>query len=400
MFLSYNRKDQSAVVVLAEKLRASGLNVWLDIWELRPGHPWQEDLEKIIETTGAAAVLVGMDGLGPWQDQEMRGCLSEFVRRGLPVIPVLLPGCPVKPKLPFFLKQFTWVDFRNGLAEQGFHLLIWGITGKKPREYHKWEHAKPSKKRLFSWLMKAGLGLMGVLLMGGLLYVWFQINPLAPLPEPDMVHLPGGTFLIGSEKDKDPDAEEDEQPRQVIIGPFSIGKYEVTQSQWKRIMRNNPSHFSQCGDDCPVENVSYKDVQRFIETLNRQTGKRYRLPTEAEWEYACRSGGETQKYCGGGDVDALGWHGDNSEGKTHPVGSKAPNGLGLYDLSGNVWEWSCSSYVERYNGTEIKCADSGERRVIRGGSWGVKSARLRSAIRDWLKLDDRYSSLGFRLALD
>ncbi len=132
VFLSYNRKDQAAVIALAERLKAYGLKVWLDVWELRPGHPWQEALERIIETTRAAAVLVGTDGLGPWQDREMRGCLSEFVEHDLPVIPVLLPGCPTVPKLPFFLKQFTWVDLRDGQEEEGFRRLVWGITGDKP----------------------------------------------------------------------------------------------------------------------------------------------------------------------------------------------------------------------------------------------------------------------------
>ncbi|HBL25662.1 MAG TPA: transcriptional regulator [Acidobacteria bacterium] len=114
-------------------LRARGLKVWLDEWELVPGRPWQEALEEVIETTGAAAVLVGKDGLGPWQDKEMRGCLAEFVARDLPVIPVLLPGAPEKPMLPIFLKRFTWVDLRSGLnEEEGVDRLQWGITGEKP----------------------------------------------------------------------------------------------------------------------------------------------------------------------------------------------------------------------------------------------------------------------------
>ncbi|HSG39582.1 MAG TPA: toll/interleukin-1 receptor domain-containing protein, partial [Thermoanaerobaculia bacterium] len=132
VFLSHNSKDKPAVRELAESLFARGLKVWLDEWELVPGQPWQEALEEIIETTGASAMLVGKDGLGPWQDKEMRGCLSEFVERNLPVIPVLLPGAPEMPKLPLFLKRFTWVDLRGGFTEEGVDRLQWAITGSRP----------------------------------------------------------------------------------------------------------------------------------------------------------------------------------------------------------------------------------------------------------------------------
>ncbi|HKH46062.1 MAG TPA: toll/interleukin-1 receptor domain-containing protein [Thermoanaerobaculia bacterium] len=132
VFLSHNSKDKPAVRELAETLRARGLKVWLDEWELVPGRPWQEALEEVIETCRSSAVLVGKDGLGPWQNKEMRVCLSEFLDRDLPVIPVLLPGAPEKPTLPIFLKGFTWVDLRGGLTEEGIDRLQWGATGKRP----------------------------------------------------------------------------------------------------------------------------------------------------------------------------------------------------------------------------------------------------------------------------
>jgi len=131
VFLSYNSQDKLAVISVGERLRGLGLTVWLDVWELRPGHPWQEALEAIIENTRAAAVLVGADGLGPWESQEMRACLGQFVQCQLPVIPVLLPGCPQRPGLPLFLQAFTWVDLRDN-PEEGFQRLLWGITGAKP----------------------------------------------------------------------------------------------------------------------------------------------------------------------------------------------------------------------------------------------------------------------------
>lgn len=132
LFLSHNSEDKPAVRALAEALRDRGFKVWLDEWELIPGRTWQDALEEIIETTRSAAVLVGKDGFGPWQNVEMRACLSEFVDRNLPVIPVLLPGAPNKPKLPLFLKQLTWVDLRQGLTPQGLERLLRGIRSEDP----------------------------------------------------------------------------------------------------------------------------------------------------------------------------------------------------------------------------------------------------------------------------
>jgi len=131
VFLSHNSSDKRTVRRLARKLKATGLNVWFDEWELIPGRPWQKALEEIVAKTQSAVVLVGPDGVGPWEDYEMRACLSEFVRRDISVIPVLLPGAPQKPDLPLFLKQFTWVDMRKGLRKTGIDRLLWGITGKR-----------------------------------------------------------------------------------------------------------------------------------------------------------------------------------------------------------------------------------------------------------------------------
>jgi hypothetical protein len=132
VFLSHNSKDKPTVRQLAQALQKRGLEVWLDEEQLVPGRPWQEALEEIIQTTRTAAVLVGKDGLGPWEIPEMRACLPEFVNRKLPVIPVLLPGAPTKPELPLFLRAFTWVDLRGGLTDAGLDRLEWGITGSKP----------------------------------------------------------------------------------------------------------------------------------------------------------------------------------------------------------------------------------------------------------------------------
>ena len=158
----------------------------------------------------------------------------------------------------------------------------------------------------------------------------------------EMVALKGGCFQMGDTFDGG-----DKSANKVCVGDFKMGKYEVTQGQWKEVMGNNPSSYSLCGDDCPVEQVSWDDVQAFIRKLNSRFGKEYRLPTEAEWEFAARSGGEQEKYSGGNDIDVVAWYDANSGKKTHPVGQKLANGLALYDMSGNVWEWVNDMYENK-----------------------------------------------------
>jgi len=138
------------------------------------------------------------------------------------------------------------------------------------------------------------------------------------------------------------DGKKDEKPsHKVCVNDFYLGIYEVTQGQWEKVMGNNPSSFKK-GNNYPVERVSWEDVQQFIHRLNSQTGRKYRLPTEAEWEYAARSGGKQEKYAGTnqeGELKEYAWFTANSDFQTHPVGQKRPNGLGIYDMIGNVSEW-------------------------------------------------------------
>jgi predicted ATP-binding protein involved in virulence len=134
VFLSYNSQDKSIVRELAQELQSRNLRVWMDEEQLMPGRPWQEGMEALIQSTSSAVVLIGNSGLGPWEEPEMRACLSQFVIRKMPVIPVLLPGAPATPDLPLFLRSFSWVDLRGGLTDQGLERLQWGITGIKPKQ--------------------------------------------------------------------------------------------------------------------------------------------------------------------------------------------------------------------------------------------------------------------------
>jgi len=186
----------------------------------------------------------------------------------------------------------------------------------------------------------------------------------------------------------------------VRLDGFWLGKYEVTQSQWEKIMRSNPSKSSR-GDNYPVENISWHDAKEFISRLNSQGVERFRLPTEAEWEYAARSGGKPEKYAGGDDVSRVAWYGSNSD-TSHEVGSKAPNGLGLFDMSGNVWEWCEDVYDEDAYASHARenplISGGGRERVYRGGSWYSMYAKtVRTGSRFHGSPDRRNPEHGFRL---
>jgi len=211
------------------------------------------------------------------------------------------------------------------------------------------------------------------------------------------VFVEGGTFQMGGSTTGFPE----EQPvHSVTLSSFAIGKYEVTQAQWKTVMGVNPSAFSNC-DDCPVESVSWDDIQLFITRLNTLTGKIYRLPTEAEWEYAAR-GGKLSKgytYSGSNTMDDVAWYGSNSSDKTHSVGQKMPNELGIYDMTGNAAEW-CSDWYGDYSSssqTNPTGASSGTNRVLRGGSWLSYPQFSRVANRRGYTPDYRDYYNGFRV---
>ena len=177
---------------------------------------------------------------------------------------------------------------------------------------------------------------------------------------------------------------------------YWLGKHEVTQSEWEAVMGTNPSEFSGCGS-CPVEQVSWNDVQGYIRRLNgRAGGARYRLPTEAEWEYAARAGTAGDRY---GELDDIAWYYDNRGGRPHPVGRKAPNAWGLHDMLGNVWEWVQDWFGDYPGGsvTDPRGSGSGSYRLHRGGSWFDAARYCRASYRGYGPPGDRHDALGFRL---
>ena len=218
----------------------------------------------------------------------------------------------------------------------------------------------------------------------------------------EMVAVKGGTFTMGATSEQGSDAYVWEKPtHKVTLSDYMIGKTEVTQELWQAVMGSNPSEFK--GDKLPVECVSYEDCEKFIEKLKSLTGQDFRLPTEAEWEYAARGGNKSKgfKYSGSNDIGSVAWYtSTTNDSGTKPVATKSPNELGLYDMSGNVWEW-CYDYYDDYSSgsqTNPKGPSSGSIRVVRGGGWSGDARYCRVSLRGDYP-DSRDYFLGLRLAL-
>lgn len=223
----------------------------------------------------------------------------------------------------------------------------------------------------------------------------------------EMVYILGGTFIMGSpENEKGRDSDEGPQDK-VTIQPFYMSKYPITQAQWQAVMENNPSYFK--GDNRPVEKVSWHDAVAFCKKLSEKTSQSYHLPSEAQWEYACRAGTTTPFYFGDTiTTDLANYNGDYTYGsepsgvyrkETTDVGSFPPNAFGLYDMHGNVWEWCADPWHDNYEGAP---RNSEEKSIffatIRGGSWDSEPRRVRSAYRSWHMSDIRYGYVGFRIS--
>ncbi|MBF0178382.1 MAG: SUMF1/EgtB/PvdO family nonheme iron enzyme [Magnetococcales bacterium] len=220
------------------------------------------------------------------------------------------------------------------------------------------------------------------------------------------VRVPGGCFQMGGMRG----GLDERPPHAVCVDSFWLGRYEVTREEWEKIMgpmpvsnqmtvvdRQRPRHDPRE----PMESVSWFDVQQYISRLDQASGAHFRLPTEAEWEYACRSGGREQLYCGDDQPDRVAWYDGNNQGAVHPVGSRSPNGLGLYDMSGNVWEWVADWYEPEYYSLSAARNPTGpsrgEGKVFRGGSWLSGTRYIRATQRYRFPPDRRYNLLGFRL---
>ena len=230
-----------------------------------------------------------------------------------------------------------------------------------------------------------------------------RLLPLLANLNMQMIHVAGGTFTMGCTPEQGDDCYDREKPaHRVRVSSFEISKYEVTQELWEAVMGENPSRFKGCAQ-CPVENVSWDDAREFLKNLNL-TDEQYRLPTEAEWEYAARGGQQSQdyKYAGGDNLGTVAWYAGNSGDKTHPVGQKQPNELGLHDMSGNALEWVQDWYGRDYYSSspnvDPQGPSTGVVRVARGGSWHYAARECRAAYRAGAFAGLSHHYFGFRLA--
>lgn len=219
----------------------------------------------------------------------------------------------------------------------------------------------------------------------------------------DMIRVEGGTFMMGATSEASRNAVDEEKPTHpVTLSSFSMGETEVTQELWQAVMENNPSEFK--GTNHPVENVSWNDCQEFIRKLNSLTSRNFHMPTEAEWEFAARGGNKScgYKYSGSNNIGDVAWYTSNSRLTTHPVKQKKANELGIYDMSGNVWEWCLDEYSNSYDSSPNNNPNGpscGTIHVLRGGSWIDNARSCRSSNRYYCFPEFRVFIIGLRLAL-
>ena len=426
VFISYRRKGGSVVArLLQSELERNKYSVFLDVDSLREGH-FDENLFRHIENSKNFVVVLTDGCLDRCVNNEdwLRKEIAHAFKIGRHVIPVMMPEFEFPVDLPTDIRELPRHnavsyshDYFKGTMEKLCKFLEAGSTDGVAKPPNTLPVAEQKKAVL------APAAIRQVLSLGA---------PPPPKPaerragETDAVDLgvgvklelawcPPGSFLMGSPAGEAKRSDDETQHRVTLTKGFWMGNNPVTQRQWESVMGGNPSNFK--GADLPVEKVSWDDCQAFIAKLNEKlaargdarpptvgTGGRaspragaFRLPTEAEWEYACRAG-TTGPYAG--DLDAMAWYSANSGLETHPVGQKKANSWGLYDMHGNVWEW-CQDWYGGYPAgsvTDPAGPGSGSGRVIRGGSWSSSAGRCRSANRDYDDPGGRL--LGLRLERD
>ena len=392
IFLSYASEDRERVRPLVEALTQQG---WSVFWDrtIPKGRTWQEVLEEELESASSLMVFWSKNSIKrKWVIEEA----EEGIRKRLPIIHVLIDA--VLPPLKFRSRQTVnlsaWDGATNSFAFQNLVRNVRKILGQpgnlKAIEPITQETHEPEP--LESKFVEGAEALESPIARE-------LFNSLGM----QFVLIPAGTFLMGRGVAEEGDEDEHPQHQVTLSQPFYLQTTPVTQGHWQRVMGENPSFFKECGEDCPVENVSWDDAQEFIKKLNQmEKTDQYRLPTEAQWEYACRAG-STGSFCFGEEEAELGkyaWYGDNSQGSTHPVGQLKPNAWGLYDMHGNVYEWCQDWYGEYPSGpvTDPTGPSSGEYRVLRGGSWDGEAGDVRSAYRLRLHPGYRYGHEGFRVS--
>lgn len=412
-FISYARADGDFVLRLAKELRARGVSLWVDQLDIKVGQVWDTAVEEALEGCETFVIVLSPTAIA---SKNVMDELSFALEEDKRIVPLLHQEC----KVPFRVRRlqranFT-VSYDNGMS---MLLEVLGVeeevipnlapVAKKPTQ----PKPEPSSAieavsgRDLELLSKHGIETIEQLAVANVDDI-ADLLDLSMEDAQDLLHMAvakpveiTGEDLAEAEAPVKPVQKAKVQPSpetftetlsgsvklEMVAIPgrsFCMGKFEVTQAQWKAVMGSNPSNFK--GDDLPAENVSWNDATDFCKELSGMTKKEYRLPTEEEWEYACRAGNPGE-YCFGDDYRLLkeyAWYAENSDQETHPVGQKKPNAWGLYDMHGNVWEW---------------CDDQDTYKPLRGGSWSNLGSLCRSAYRSYVEPGSRHYDLGFRVVV-
>lgn len=407
VFICHSSKDKPIIATLIEDLKKENITYWVDAEKINFGDSIIEKITKGLETSKYIIPCVSKNlTASGWTKAEYGSILNaEFSgNSNRIVIPLLLEDCGVKD-IPTLLRDKKWVIYSD---KTEFSEFVKFLKGNRLKESST-NSLTFSAKDLNNVSQSSNI----------------PRTFKSPSTGMDFILLPSGKFIMGSPSEEqgryDREGPINEYPihEVTIKKSFYIGIYTVTQSQWKRILGSSPSSFN--GDNLPVEKVSWDDAQRFIKKLNQdEMTNKYRLPSESEWEYACRAGTQTSYYFGD-DENTLGeyaWYNGYAREKelsikgdkilsgktTHPVGEKKPNPWGLYDMHGNVYEWCQDIYHQNYNNApsdgSVWEKGNSVSRVIRGGSWYSPASYCRSAVRKNDYSSKRVENIGFRLVRD
>ncbi|HRD82415.1 MAG TPA: SUMF1/EgtB/PvdO family nonheme iron enzyme [Saprospiraceae bacterium] len=416
-FIIYAREDKDALLELKKQLipleRSRQIALWYD-GEIVPGEEWEKAIKTRLETADIILLLLSSDFFASdyIEKEELRAALARHERAEAVVAPVIVRHClwqahpeieklqvlpdnafPVYSKKNWDSPDEAFANVAAGIARMVKSKAEAAIEKQRQIEAEKQRKEEEARKKREAEEDAAREK--------------HEEEEFARIFMSDMVQVKGGTFTMGWVEGRDEGLGIFQIPaHEVTLKDFYIGKYPVTQAQWRAVMGSDPPELNNKGcDNCPVECVSWNDIQEFLKRLNALTGQQFRLPTEAEWEYAARGGHQSKGYLysGSNNLDEVGWYSENSGGKTHPVGQKKPNELGLYDMSGNVWEWCEDDWHENYNDAPTDgraWVDSlrDTSRANRGGSSGDASRHCRVADRSYWASELRSYDLSFRLA--